>query len=105
SARNASRNTADTAKGLNALGEAADKGASAGRVLSEVMRGNVAALTQLGPVLKASGAALLANPLFTIGATAATIILPTIAKIKEGWDEQAEAARKAGEAVRESLEG
>ena len=103
-ARDLGKSTTDTAKGLNAVGEAADKGAGAGRVLAEVLSGNVAAITQLGPVLKAAGAAMLANPLFTLGAAAATVILPALLSIKRGWDDAAESIRKAGERTREALD-
>jgi hypothetical protein len=94
----------DQAKGFSQLGEQAEKGAAAGRVLGEVMRGNVLALGQLGPVLKAVGEAFKTNPLFLIGSIAATIILPVFAKISEGWKKQAADAKAAGDAVDESMQ-
>lgn len=90
------------AKGFSQLGETAEKGAAAGRVLGEVTRGNVLALGQLGPVLKAVGEAFKTNPLFLIGSIAATIILPVISKISDGWKAQKQAALEAGKASAEA---
>lgn len=94
--------TVDQAKAVNTLGENLDKGAAAGRVIGEVTRGNVVALAQLGPVLKAVAAAFKTNPLFLIGSIAATVILPAVAKIAAGWKSVEDRAKEAGKASAEA---
>lgn len=86
------------AKATMELGESYEKGAAAGRVLSEVSRGNIFAFGQLGAVFKAVGQAFKSNPLFLIGSLAATLILPVIAKIGDGWEAQKKKAENAGKA-------
>lgn len=98
----------DTGKNVNQLGESYEKGAAAGRVLSSALQGNITSLGQLGAVLKAVGASLLANPLLTLGAVAAAVILPALQSIVAGWqeveDQQKKAAVTAGEASAAAIE-
>jgi hypothetical protein len=85
-------------KAVNELGESFDKGAAAGRVLGEVARGNVLALGQLGAALKAIGTLLRTNligGLITLGALAATVLLPLI----KGFQDKKKAADAAGGAI------
>lgn len=90
--------TKDTAKDFNALGEQAEKAAGAGRVVGEVLRGNIGALAQIGPLLKAAGAAFAANPIFFIGSIIAAVALPALAKFKAGWKSVEDQAVEAGKA-------
>lgn len=72
---------ASAGKAVSALGEDFEKGAAAGRVLEQAARGNVAALGQLGPAIKAIGTLMKTNligVLITLGAVAAQIAIPFI---------------------------
>jgi hypothetical protein len=114
----AATSTQAQAKATNELGENFEKGAAAGRVLSEVSRGNVFAFGQLGAAIKTIGVLLKTNligALFTLGAVAANILLPIIAgfmdkkKAVEDSTKAVEAATKAvkdlGEQRLETLQG
>ena len=95
----------DTAKNINSLGESYEKGAAAGRVLQSALTGNITSLGQLGAAIKAVGAALLANPLLTLGAVAASLILPALQKIVDGWRMIEQRSRDAGKASAEAAKG
>ena len=86
------------AKATNEMGESFEKNSQAARTLRRAIEGDVTAFDQLGSVLKAVGQAFKTNPLFTIGSLAATLVLPVIAKISEGWQEQKKKAEEAGRA-------
>lgn len=94
-------------KATNELGENFEKGAAAGRVLSEVSRGNVLALGQLGAALKTIGVLLKTNligALFTLGAVAAQVILPMVAGFmnkKKAVEEATSAVEQATKAVKD----
>lgn len=86
------------AKATNEMGESFEKNSQAARTLRRAIEGDISAFDQLGSVLKAAGQAFTTNPLFTIGSLAATLVLPVIAKISEGWQEQKKKAEEAGKA-------
>jgi hypothetical protein len=106
SAEEASKANEKAAKGVNELGEGFEKGAAAGRVLSEAMRGNVLALTQLAPAIKALAALIKTNligVLFTLGAVAAQFLVPMIKGFMDARGAAEEAAKGFGKA-KESLD-
>jgi len=88
----ANRKTADSsrdaAKGLIDQGEAAEQAAGGARVLTEVANGNVAAISKIGPVLKALKATLST----TLGAFSIllTVAVAIIGKIQEKMAEKKE---------------
>jgi len=91
------KHSQQAAKGLNELGEATEKGAAVGRIFGEVARGNILALGQLAPVLKATGAAMKTNlvGIALIGATALVTWLQQLrGSTKDAGDAAAEAAPK-----------
>ena len=91
-----------TARNVNELGENFEKGASAGRVLSSAMQGNVAAIAQLGPAIKALGAAMKTNligALVTLGGVLAATIIPIMTGFKKKLDETEASAKRADEAL------
>ncbi len=98
SANDNAKATKEASRGLNELGESSEKGAALGRVLGEVMRGNIGALAQLGAALKATAAGLKSN-VFGILLIAATALFnflpPLIARLRGAKDEIGEAAVKA----------
>lgn len=101
-AQDQGRESANTAKNLNDLGESAEKGAAAGRNLAAAIDGNVFALANLGPQLKAIGAVVRANPLGAIfvGLSAGLALLPTLIQRLGGVAKSTEDAGKAaGEAA------
>lgn len=88
-----------TAKSVNDLGEASDKGAAAGRILTSALGGNLAALAQLGPLLKGIGTLLKTNIiglLVTLGSMAASFSIPFI----EGWTKTKDAAKEAADEMK-----
>jgi len=102
-------------KGLNELGEATEKGASAGRILREVLSGNIYALGQLGAVLKGLGAFLKGNPwgaamtVLAAGFAFVPSILRSLGLLKDKVEEVGPAAegsfgkaKSAAEALNES---
>jgi hypothetical protein len=100
-AEQTSKATKQTGQSVNQLGENFEKGAAAGRVMSQALQGNISAIFQLGPAIKALGALLKTNlvgVLITIGALAAQVFVPMIkgfVDAKKGLDATAEAAKKA----------
>lgn len=98
-----------TGKAVNTLGEDFTKGAAAGRVLSEVMRGNVLAFGQLGAAIRALGALLKTNligTLFTLGAVAAAVLAPLIKGFidtRKKIDETTDSAKALGQVKLDGL--
>lgn len=96
-------------KGLNELGEATEKGASAGRILREVLSGNIYALGQLGAVLKGLGAFLKGNPwgaamtVLAAGFAFVPSILRSLGLLKDKVEEVGPAAEGAGKKVEEAF--
>lgn len=99
-----------TARSVNDAGESFEKGAAAGRVLAGALQGNVFALTQLGPAIKALGTALKANiigVLVTLGGLLASTIIPLLTGFRKKLDEtkdSAEAADRALQLRKEAVE-
>lgn len=101
-AQEAANAAQQTAKSVNDAGEAFEKGAAAGGVLAAALQGNVFALTQLGPAIKAVGAAMKASligALVTIGGLLASTVIPLIAGFRKKLDETEESAKRADQAL------
>lgn len=77
-AKDNTKATQESARGMNELGEASAKGASLGRVLGEITRGNIGAISNLGTALKATSAAMKSSVfgVALVGATALWNFLP-----------------------------
>ena len=115
SAQSAQRAAHANAKAVNDLGEAAGKGAAAGRVLSSALDGDVESIGQLSAVVKSFGLLLKTNfigLLVTLGAVAAGFAIPIIKgftdsknKAKEAEDQMklVETATKDAEKAAEDL--
>lgn len=93
----------DGAKALSQQAEVTTQLQGGLNVVGEVLRGNLRALGQFPAVLKGIAASAAANPLFALGAVASAVILPALAKIKDGWEAQRRAADEAGKAAADAL--
>lgn len=101
-AEQAAKQAQQTAKSVNDAGESFEKGAAAGRVLAGALQGNVVALTQLGPAIKALGTALKANVigvLVTLGGLLASTLIPLISGFRKKLDETTDSAGKLDDAL------
>lgn len=109
----AARAAQANAKGVNELGEASEKGAAAGRVLSGALQGDIASLGQLGVLLKSFGQLLKTNViglLITLGALAASFAIPFIkgftdtTKAAKATEDQLKLVDKATDEAKKSAE-
>jgi len=103
----AGQSSKQAAKGVNELGENFEKGAGAGRIMGEAMKGNVSAMLQLAPAIKAVGAMMktsLIGILITIGALAAQVLVPLIKGFADAKKEL-EAMGKAADEAKLHLQG
>ena len=103
-ARAASNTGQDTAKALGGVGEEVGNIQNAGRALGELATGNLQPLANLGAVIKGIGVAIRTNPLFLIGSLAATVVVPAIAKIREGFEAAKKKAEESSKASNDALE-
>lgn len=99
------RSSKEAARSLNQLGEATEKGAAVGRVFGEVARGNILALGQLGPALKAIAATSIAGTwgVLLIALTAVWQFLPGLMDRLRGTKQSAEDSAKGVEALTAAL--
>jgi hypothetical protein len=99
SAQSAQRAAAANAKSVNDLGEAAGKGAAAGRVLSSALDGDVESIGQLSTVVKGFSTLLKTNLiglLITLGSLAASFAIPMI----KGWTATKDKAKEAEDQIK-----
>lgn len=101
STADAGKESKESARNLNELGEATEKGARVGQVFGQVLNGNIGAITQLGSALKATGAAFRTN-FIGIALIGASALVEFLQNVRSKTNEAGQAANTAAESLGEA---